>query len=180
MNAAGDNPFARPEHDHPARGNDGDPRRGVIAGWIFLIFGVLSLLNMAWGLMHSQMRLDLGAVAMVIIGRGLLTRSDSARRWGIGCAGTYAAMIAIAIAVFVWLNRSADGVRASGSFSFGSLTVVLGILVAFLAVFLLQLWLLLDARTRDAYALGGNEQQRRAARLEQQALRRRKIRGPPP
>lgn len=143
-----DNPYAVPSSDLPAEIQP-DAGLGRVAGWIFLILGLYGLAQMAYRISHGNLRADLGAVAMLFIGRGLLKGSDTARRWGIGCAGTYLGLLLIGGGLLLWLWRGRTVELEFFSITGGATTIV--VMAVGIAVFSLLLWLLLHPRTRAAY-----------------------------
>jgi len=143
---ADENPFASPAQDLPVA-VAADDRYGRLAGRIFLVLGGLALLNMAYGMMHGRILIDFGAIAMLLIGRGLLRHSDSARRWGIGCAGTYLGLVAGGCLLIWWARSRPDPLPAE--VPDGPLLVAFA--AAASAIFAALLWLLLHPRTRAAY-----------------------------
>ena len=147
--ADADNPYARPERDLPAAIAP-DDRLGRIAGWLFLGLGALAVLNMIIEWTNGHRKLELGGLAMLLIGRGLLKRSDTARRWGIGCAGFYLVAMVIGGGVLWWVKASGK-LDARFLATLPSVIVVLGMCVGLLAVFVALLWMLLHPRTRAAY-----------------------------
>lgn len=60
----------------------------VAVAWIHIAFGILSAIQMVIGLLQSSFRFNLGVFG-ILIGRGLLRRSASARTWAL---------------VFIWIE----------------------------------------------------------------------------
>lgn len=150
--AGADNPYAKPANDLPVAIKP-DGRMGRIAGLAFLAMGAFEAIRMVLVWSTGRTRLNIGAIAMLVIGVGLLKRSDSARRWGIGCAGFYLIILSSAAAMFWWLLNTGnlkDGFldhfpqTPRGAFK----------AYAFVPVYAALLWLLLHPRTRAAYQRG--------------------------
>ena len=153
-----DNPYARPARDLPAEIQP-DAGLGRVAGWIFLILGAIGVVQMAYRLSQGGFRIDIGAIAMLLIGRGLLARSNTARRWGIGCAGTYLGMLLIGGGIVLWFWHAKPVEIDLGWLSSGA--AALAFVLGGIGIFSLLLWMLTHPRTRAAYRTGTTRVARR-------------------
>ena len=147
-----DNPYAKPAQDLPVAIKP-DGRLGRIAGWVFLAMGAFEAIRMALVWTTGRTHLNIGAIAMLVIGVGLLKRSESARKWGIGCAGFYLIILSCAAAMFWWLLNTGN---LKNGFLDHFPQTPLGAFkaYAFVTVYAALLWLLLHPRTRAAYQRG--------------------------
>ncbi len=147
--AEGENPYAKPARDLPAAVPPAW-RLGRIAGWILIALGASGVATMVFAWLKGLSTFNLGAVAMMVIGVGLLKRSESARQAGIGCAGTYLVILVLGGGIVWWL---ASGGEARRRFVEDHIPTSTGLVVrlAYLTALAIVLWLLLHPRTRAAY-----------------------------
>ena len=148
--ADADNPYAKPAQDLPVA-IEGDGRLGKIAGWIFIALGAFAGVKMILTWVSDRIYVDFVAVAMLVIGIGLLRRSDSARKFGIGCAGFYLVFFAIGGVVFWWLANTGNLTKGRMAENFPATPLDVIKSYALIPLYAALLWLLLNPRTRAAY-----------------------------